>query len=90
MWGSLIDYWYYTGDSSYNEIVQQGILHQAGDYNDFMLLNQSNSMGNDDQGIDLSLTYIQELSDYYIAFWAMTAMSTAELKFPDPLPDQLQ
>ena len=67
MWGSLIDYWYYTGDEQYNEIVTQGIQWQVGGNQDFMPLNQTQDMGNDDQ-----------------AFWAMTAMSAAELGFPNP------
>ena len=48
MWGSLIDYWYYTGDSSYNEVAQQGILFQTGTNDDFQPQNQSKGMGNDD------------------------------------------
>ena len=48
--GALIDYWYYTGDTRYNEITQQGMLHQAGPYNDFMPPNQTLTEGNDDQG----------------------------------------
>ena len=31
MFGQLIDYWYYTGDSQYNNLVKDGILHQIGD-----------------------------------------------------------
>ncbi|KAI1427358.1 glycosyl hydrolase family 76-domain-containing protein [Xylaria sp. FL1777] len=48
--GALIDYWYYTGDSTYNNITQQGMLHQVGPYNDFMPPNQTLTEGNDDQG----------------------------------------
>ncbi|KAJ2977572.1 hypothetical protein NUW58_g7770 [Xylaria curta] len=48
--GALIDYWYYTGDTTYNEITQQGMLHQVGPYNDFMPPNQTLTEGNDDQG----------------------------------------
>jgi mannan endo-1,6-alpha-mannosidase len=29
MFGSLIDYWYYTGDDTYNEITTQGVLFQS-------------------------------------------------------------
>ena len=29
MFGSLIDYWYYTGDPSYNEVTTQALLHQV-------------------------------------------------------------
>ncbi|KAI0385206.1 glycoside hydrolase family 76 protein [Hypomontagnella monticulosa] len=48
--GALIDYWYYTGDSAYNDITQQGLLHQVGPYNDYMPPNQTLTEGNDDQG----------------------------------------
>lgn len=30
MFGSLIDYWYYTGDASYNDVVTQALLFQVG------------------------------------------------------------
>ncbi|KAK2753902.1 hydrolase 76 protein [Arachnomyces sp. PD_36] len=49
MLGALIDYWHFTGDSSYNDIVQQGILHQAGPENSFMPPNQTRTEGNADQ-----------------------------------------
>ncbi|OTA98958.1 glycoside hydrolase family 76 protein [Hypoxylon sp. CI-4A] len=48
--GSLIDYWYYTGDSAYNDLVQKGLLFQVGPYNDYMPPNQTLTEGNDDQG----------------------------------------
>ncbi|KAI1827668.1 glycoside hydrolase family 76 protein [Xylaria intraflava] len=48
--GALIDYWYYTGNTTYNNITQQGMLHQVGPYNDFMPPNQTLTEGNDDQG----------------------------------------
>lgn len=50
MWGSLIDYWYYTGDSTYNDEIEAGIQWQTGADNDMMPANWSQSMGNDDQG----------------------------------------
>ncbi|KAA8569769.1 hypothetical protein EYC84_001350 [Monilinia fructicola] len=31
MWGTLIDYWYYTGDSSYNDDAMVGIQWQRGE-----------------------------------------------------------
>ena len=67
MFGSLIDYYYYTGDSTYNDVLIQGMLFQAGPEDDYMTPNQTKTEGNDDQG-----------------FWAMSAMSAAEQKFPDP------
>lgn len=50
MWGTLIDYWYITGDTSYNEATSQGLLFQVGPYQDYMPPNQSKQLGNDDQG----------------------------------------
>lgn len=51
MFGSLLDYWYYTGDDSYNPTIKQALLHQVGDDNNYLPQNQSMGMGNDDQGI---------------------------------------
>ncbi|KAG6013303.1 hypothetical protein E4U43_007371 [Claviceps pusilla] len=48
--GSLIDYWYYTGDDQYNQLVKQGLLFQVGEDNDYMPRNQTLTEGNDDQG----------------------------------------
>ncbi|PQE27371.1 Glycosyl hydrolase family 76 protein [Rutstroemia sp. NJR-2017a WRK4] len=50
MWGALIDYWHYTGDSSYNDVAAAGIQWQTGADDDMMPSNWSQSMGNDDQG----------------------------------------
>lgn len=47
--GALIDYWYYTGDTKWNDIVQQGLLFQVGPNNDYMPPNQTMTEGNDDQ-----------------------------------------
>lgn len=47
---SLIDYWFYTGDSAHNDLVMQGMLHQVGENRDFLPANQTKSIGNDDQG----------------------------------------
>jgi mannan endo-1,6-alpha-mannosidase len=49
MFGALVDYWRYTGDSSYNKVTTQAILHQASETRDFMPPNQTKSEGNDDQ-----------------------------------------
>ncbi|KAK4159007.1 glycoside hydrolase [Cladorrhinum sp. PSN259] len=73
MFGTLIDYWSLTGDETYNAITTQAMLHQAADTKDFMPLNQTRTLGNDDQG-----------------FWAMSAMSAAELRYPDPPEDKPQ
>jgi mannan endo-1,6-alpha-mannosidase len=50
MFGTLIDYWYYTGDETYNNITTQGLLFQVGPYDDYMPPNQTLTEGNDDQG----------------------------------------
>jgi mannan endo-1,6-alpha-mannosidase len=50
MWGTLVDYWYITGDTSYNNVVEQALLFQVGPNEDYMPPNQSKSLGNDDQG----------------------------------------
>ncbi|KAK9772370.1 putative Family 76 glycosyl hydrolase [Seiridium cardinale] len=71
MFGSLLDYWAYTGDESYNNITYQALWHQRGDDYDYMPDNQTRSLGNDDQG-----------------FWALTAMSAAELNFTNPPDDE--
>lgn len=69
VFGSLLDYWSFTGDDSYNNITYQALWHQRGDDYDYMPDNQTRSLGNDDQG-----------------FWALTAMTAAELNFTNP-PD---
>ncbi|KAK9242683.1 glycoside hydrolase [Lipomyces tetrasporus] len=48
-WGSLIDYWFYTGDETFNEQVKSSLLFQVGSNNDYMPSNISTSEGNDDQ-----------------------------------------
>lgn len=37
MFNSLINYWYYTGDTTYNQLVKDGLLFQTGPNNDFMV-----------------------------------------------------
>ncbi|KAL3426415.1 cell wall glycosyl hydrolase [Phlyctema vagabunda] len=48
--GILVDYWYYTGDTTYNTITEQALLSQVGKNNDYMPENQTKTEGNDDQG----------------------------------------
>lgn len=50
MFGALIDYWYYTGDDGYNQLVSDGLLFQVGTNRDYMPNNQTLTEGNDDQG----------------------------------------
>ena len=41
MFGQMIEYWYYTGDSTYNDVVMEGLLAQIGPNQDFMPPNQT-------------------------------------------------
>ncbi|KAF3353889.1 hypothetical protein VD0004_g5771 [Verticillium dahliae] len=50
MMGTYVDYWHLTGDTSYNDVVREGMVHQVGDNRDYMPLNHTASLGNDDQG----------------------------------------
>lgn len=50
MWSSLIDYWHYTGDSAHNDAVMKGLLFQVGEGHNFTPMNQTATLGNDDQG----------------------------------------
>lgn len=48
MWGTLAEYWHYTGDSTYNNITTQALIFQS--ENSYNPGNWSLQMGNDDQG----------------------------------------
>ncbi|KAI4158101.1 MAG: hypothetical protein LQ342_007735 [Letrouitia transgressa] len=50
MFGTLLDYFYYTGDDQYNNVITDGLLFQVGPDNDYMPPNQTKTEGNDDQG----------------------------------------
>ncbi|KAI1658054.1 glycoside hydrolase family 76 protein [Daldinia decipiens] len=50
LWGAMIDYWHYTGDTTYNDVVTQAMLWQVGPNRDYMPPNVTASLGNDDQG----------------------------------------
>ncbi|KAK1775946.1 glycosyl hydrolase family 76-domain-containing protein [Copromyces sp. CBS 386.78] len=74
LWGTLMDYWHYTGDSTYNELITSSMLFHTGPpLNAYMPENYTISMGNDDQG-----------------FWGLSAMLAAETGFPDPPADEPQ
>ncbi|KAL8998480.1 MAG: hypothetical protein Q9188_006095 [Gyalolechia gomerana] len=49
MFDQMIHYWYYTGDTTYNTVVTQGLLAQKAEGDDFMPINQTKTEGNDDQ-----------------------------------------
>lgn len=75
MFGAIIDYWHYTNDSTYNDIVQEGLLHQVGyaDRTPFLPDNQTRSLGNSDQAI-----------------WGLAALTAAETSFLAPPKNELQ
>ncbi|RDL36582.1 Mannan endo-1,6-alpha-mannosidase [Venustampulla echinocandica] len=50
MFMTMIDYWRYTGDSTYNEVTSEALQFQVGPNNDYMPPNQTKNEGNDDQG----------------------------------------
>lgn len=37
MFGTLLDYWHYTGDDQYNEMIREGLIHQFGEHLDLVL-----------------------------------------------------
>ncbi|KAK0637060.1 glycosyl hydrolase family 76-domain-containing protein [Bombardia bombarda] len=74
LWGTMIDYWHYTGDETYNEVTTEAMLFQTGaPQNAYMPRNWTASLGNDDQG-----------------FWGMSAMLAAEVNYPNPPVGQPQ
>ena len=44
MLGLLVEYWYLTGDATYNSEVSQGLLFQVGPNNDYMPPNQTKDL----------------------------------------------
>lgn len=48
-WGCMLDYWYFMQNDTYNDKIMAALLHQTGDNNDYVPLNQSTTEGNDDQ-----------------------------------------
>ena len=41
LFGQMVEYWFYTGDTTYNQVVTNGILAQVGPQKDFMPPNQT-------------------------------------------------
>ncbi|KAK9321330.1 glycoside hydrolase [Lipomyces orientalis] len=48
-WGSMLDYWFYTGDTTYNQILTEAVLANVGPNHDFMPKSEVTTEGNDDQ-----------------------------------------
>jgi mannan endo-1,6-alpha-mannosidase len=49
MWGTFLDYRHATGDKTYDNGIREGLLGQVGAGNDYMPVNWTSSIGNDDQ-----------------------------------------
>lgn len=49
MFGAMVDYWQYTGDTTYNEVTSEALLFQVGPLENYLPPNQSRTEGNDDQ-----------------------------------------
>ena len=61
MFGQMIEYWYYTGDSTYNDVITQGLLAQVGPDNDFMPPNQTKTeVGNSKRKISTGAVMMLE------------------------------
>ncbi|KAK9381101.1 glycoside hydrolase [Kockiozyma suomiensis] len=48
-WGSLLDYWFYTGDETYNSQLSEALLANVGPNWTFMPKSEVTTEGNDDQ-----------------------------------------
>ncbi|KAL5601094.1 hypothetical protein BROUX41_005922 [Berkeleyomyces rouxiae] len=72
MWGAMIDYYYYTNDSTYNDLAIEALLApvNTGTNFDFMPAEHASEEGNDDLG-----------------FWGFAVMAAAERNFPQPRED---
>ncbi|KAI0889312.1 glycoside hydrolase family 76 protein [Annulohypoxylon maeteangense] len=51
LWSSLLDYRNRSGDTKYDQDISQGLIFQIGPNDNYMPLNWTSSMGNDDQAI---------------------------------------
>lgn len=49
-WGSMLDYWYFTDDQTFNSKLYDSLEWQSGDNYDYLPENQTRTEGNDDQG----------------------------------------
>ncbi|KAI5860830.1 glycoside hydrolase family 76 protein [Durotheca rogersii] len=49
LWGTMIDYWHFTGDETYNDVTYEAMQFQVGENWDYAPRNWTLSLGNDDQ-----------------------------------------
>jgi len=91
MFGALIDYWYYTGDATYNDVTTQGLLFQvgAGDY--YEPANQSFDLGNDDQAFwGMAALTAAEYKYVEIKLARISTRTDTPRSFPNPPKDEPQ
>ncbi|RDA88736.1 hypothetical protein CP532_4060 [Ophiocordyceps camponoti-leonardi (nom. inval.)] len=50
LFSTMVDYWHFTKDTKYNDVVKAAMVHQSGVNQDFLTPNWTAHMGNDDQG----------------------------------------
>ncbi|KAH3670359.1 hypothetical protein WICMUC_004855 [Wickerhamomyces mucosus] len=48
--GSMIDFWYFCQNDTFEDLIYEGLIAQKGSNNDYIPANQSTTEGNDDQG----------------------------------------
>lgn len=70
MWNAALDYFYYTGDSSYNHVVTAALSNRWSTGDDFDYAPERHSGG--------------DLLNEDIFYWAAAALSAAERNFPQP------
>ncbi|EKV06618.1 Glycosyl hydrolase, putative [Penicillium digitatum PHI26] len=68
---ALLEYWHFTGDTTYNEELSVALQWQSGTDGDYMPSNYSSYLVNTVRGNDDQM------------FWGLAAMTAAELSFPD-------
>lgn len=73
MWGAALDYFYYTGDASYNDVLTAALTDPSNTGSDFDYVPKEHSEG--------------LLANEDIFHWAATALSAAERNFPQPDDD---
>ncbi|KAL7623554.1 hypothetical protein AAE478_007237 [Parahypoxylon ruwenzoriense] len=49
LWGTMVDYWHFTGDETYNNVTYEAMQFQVGENRDYAPRNWTLSLGNDDQ-----------------------------------------
>ena len=89
MWGGMVEYWHYTGDRTYNDVVAQAIFAQKSPTNDFLMPEQVYDT------VCILVSPLHHEKEHLLrgmcdkgnddqAFWGLTAITAAERNFPLP------